>query len=256
MYMNRELLEQLGLRSKQIDIYIAIIEQGKSSPGILSKLTGISRPTVYAILGELVTLGLIEEGIGNTSNYFLPTSPKSLLTLLDKQELEIASRRKGISELIGQLQTIRKGSGYEVPSLRFIDEQHFSDFMYKQLPIWIDSAQSIGELAWWGIQDHTLVEQYPDWFDWHWKTVPRDLDSYFFTNKIESEIKMGNKLNNKRRVVKYWDNQFPISTTQAVLGDYILITQTVHRPHYAIEIHDKLMAHNMRQVFRKLWQSN
>ena len=38
-----------------------------------------------------------------------------------------------------------------------------------------------------------------------------------------------------------------------ILEDYIVMASTRQHPFYLVEIHDATLAHNMREVFKKLW---
>jgi predicted DNA-binding transcriptional regulator len=253
--MNTQPLQSLGLTEKQIAIYLCVIEQGKATPGAIAKATRISRPTVYTNIAELIKLGLVEEGIGSKSFYVTAASPKSLKSIIEKQKREIESREKSLGSIIQELQSLRGDSGYHIPHLRFVEHNDMKDFMGKQIPIWIENSKETSEYTWWGIQDHTLVEQYPEWFNKHWELSPVETGTCIFTNAEKSEIEFNKKLGRKNRLIKYWDPSLPITTTQVVLGDYILIAQTAKNPHYLIEIYDRSMATNMRQVFRSLWNS-
>jgi hypothetical protein len=50
------------------------------------------------------------------------------------------------------------------------------------------------------------------------------------------------------------DKMNEFTATQAVLGDYVIYAMTDEKPFYMIEIHDRVMAHNFRQVFKLLWE--
>ncbi len=38
-----------------------------------------------------------------------------------------------------------------------------------------------------------------------------------------------------------------------VCGDYLILISTHQRPFYLIEIHDAMLAYNIRELFKKLW---
>ena len=39
-----------------------------------------------------------------------------------------------------------------------------------------------------------------------------------------------------------------------IVGDYIIMIQTLEKPFYLVEIKDAVLSHNMREVFKKLWK--
>jgi hypothetical protein len=39
-----------------------------------------------------------------------------------------------------------------------------------------------------------------------------------------------------------------------VLGDYVFFCVTSTKPHYCVEIHDAVMAENLREMFKGVWE--
>ncbi len=60
--------------------------------------------------------------------------------------------------------------------------------------------------------------------------------------------------NEERRQMKVWNKGNAIGVTQAVIGDYVIIANTNQKPHYLVEIHDAVIAENLRQVFKGIWE--
>jgi len=44
------------------------------------------------------------------------------------------------------------------------------------------------------------------------------------------------------------------TATVWVCGEYIVVIATQQHPFYLYEIHDQLLADNMREMFKKLWK--
>ena len=60
----------------------------------------------------------------------------------------------------------------------------------------------------------------------------------------------------ERRKIKFIDTKLhSFTANQAVLGDYIVFIMSNTKPYYMIEIHDRVMAHNLRQTFKLLWDN-
>lgn len=53
---------------------------------------------------------------------------------------------------------------------------------------------------------------------------------------------------------KYWDKSKDFTATHAVLGDYVLFCVTSQHPHYLVETHDAVMAENLRELFKGMWE--
>ncbi len=51
-----------------------------------------------------------------------------------------------------------------------------------------------------------------------------------------------------------WDKAGKFTATTWVCGDYLILVSTAQHPHYLVQINDKILAHNMREVFKGIWQ--
>ncbi len=252
------LLTQLGLGNKEQIIYKLILEHGKIAPHLLSRLTKINRTTVYSVAKELVDKGLIVEDLGGKTLYYLPVRGEGLEKLVQIEHAKVEAKEKSIRELQDFLKLMPESKTYSVPKIRFVDEADLKDYLYEATPRWITSNLAT-DPTWWGFQDHTFVEKYKDWIVWFWGHAPTEVNLKLFSNEspIESAM-MKEKI--QRREIKFWsgtDNpNHEISATQWVVGDYVIYIMTKQRPFYLVEIHDGMIAHNSRELFKKLWEIN
>ncbi len=248
-------LRQLGFSDKEIAVYLCIVEGGKLLAATVARSTKINRTTVYSVTKELIKKGVIAEDLGGTNTYYIALPVEELRNLYKIQEKELQDKKSVIENAISQLESLPKSKKYSVPKIRFIDELHLKDFLFKQLPLWIESAKS-GDHNWWGFQDVTLLEAYPEWTDYHWSIFPKDYGTRLFTNQKLTEKEIAEKYEtDERRQVKYWGKSKDFTATHAVLGEYIFFCITNEHPHYLVEIHDVVMADNLREMFKGMWSS-
>lgn len=91
-------LKQFDLNSSEITVYLWLLENGQSSPPIVSRETKIARTNCYHILDQLVLKGLAAKHLEGKRNDYLANPPEALLALLD-QKKELA--RKLLPDLEG-----------------------------------------------------------------------------------------------------------------------------------------------------------
>jgi len=249
-----ESLKKLGFTDKEIQVYLTILENGKIAPAIISSITKIKRPTVYAVGKELLKKGVITEDVEGPGSYFVALPPDCLTEAIMKEEQSISEKKKAIKELLPELANIPRSKSYSVPKMRFIDEYNALDFFRKQTPVWEQSMIQTKNPTWWGFQDHTFVEDkgYREWIEWYWTRAPKEIDLKLISNDSEVEKEMQEK-KFEHRMIKFWKKDFNFTATNWILGDYVILVMTKQRPHYIVEIHDAVYAENMRQVFRNLW---
>lgn len=84
--MKKAMLENLGLTSIEIDVYMSIIDLGSCLAGEITRKTGIHRRTVYDALNRLIEKGLISYIKTNNRKYFEAYPPTKLLEIIKEKE--------------------------------------------------------------------------------------------------------------------------------------------------------------------------
>jgi predicted transcriptional regulator len=248
-----EWLEQLGFSKKESDVYIAVLQNGKISVADVAQLTTINRTTVYSVAKELIRRKIIREDVTASKTYLLARPPEDLHLLVERQKQNLNKQEHLIRKAIGELESLARNKRYSIPKIVFIDESELNEYLYSESPKWAQSIRQTDNV-WWGFQDHSFVEHYEQWINWYWrhssyKQVPLRL----LTNESAIEEQMKQKQYTERQM-KFLKNQSQFSATTWVNGDYLVMITTKTRPHYLVEIHDTILAANMREVFRALWE--
>ncbi len=250
--MITDLLLKFGLGEKEISLYLALIQQGKASATELSKITKINRTTVYSVSKELIGKGLITEDSSISPSIFIPIPPQDLKNLILKDEQQLEHRKNLINQVIPELFSIAKNTEYSPPKIIFKAESDLESYLRVQTSVWTKSLMQYDKIMW-GFQDPTFVEHYQSFIDWQWKNVaPSNTEFRFLSNKSEIETEMSQKQYDRRQI-KYWEGAVNFSASTWICGDFIVMCMTKSKPHYLIEIFDKTMAHNYRELFKGLW---
>jgi len=107
------IIKLLGLSDKEARVYVAILEQGPSSPQEISHISGLKRPTVYVILGELMERGIVS---------FIPYSKKKMYRVISPDELfqNVENKIKIVKEKLPEIKSLQK-SDSEKPYTLFFD---------------------------------------------------------------------------------------------------------------------------------------
>jgi sugar-specific transcriptional regulator TrmB len=248
-----KILSLLELSEKEKIIYKMVLEKGKATPSFISRLTGINRTTVYSVATELKARGLIVEDSSGKIIYLTPASEAELGRIIEKEKDLLKSREQNILNLQKIIKTIPASKSYSVPKIRFVEEQDLEKYLYEATPKWVEDQVANNEMTWWGFQDHTFVEKYKDWIIWFWKKAPKGVNLKLFSNQSQIEEEM-TKENIQRRRIRFWSGESNFTGTQWIVGSYIIMIITTERPYYLVEIKDSVTAHNMREVFKKLWE--
>ena len=247
----KELLQKMGLSPNEIKVYLAVLKQQRVTPAEVAKSTKINRPTVYSIAKKLASRGLLVEDLGGKTLYLAPAQPQEILQLVRKEEEEFRTKASLLENLSDELTNMVASNDYPVPKIRFIEESGLEDFLYARSQVW-NASMLEHDGVWWGFQDQDLIEQYQEWIAWYWKTSPKEVQLKLLTNPSEIEKKLAGKY--PRREVRPWKAAQELTAGTWVIGDYVVMVVTSRKPAYLVEIHDRTMAHNYRELFKNLWE--
>ena len=250
--MSKTTLGKLGFSDKESEVYLALLQHGTLTPAEIAKLTRISRPTVYSVSKELVKKGVVIEDLGGPSRSLVAKRPEDLAILINREQKALDVRKTTVQSAIVELQKIAQSSKYSIPKIVFIPEEKIESYLYKQTPSWNASIKET-QTMFWGFQDPSLVENYQEWIDWYWQQAnPPILNLLSNESNIEEMKKTRGYAN---RHIRFWSGATAFTATTWVMGNYIAMINTKHHPFSLIEIHDAMMAENLRQLFSGIWKS-
>lgn len=250
-FMDKSLFEPLNLSESELTVYTAVLDAGSMTPTALAKATGVKRTTGYSIARNLVEKGLLIEDRTRRPQVFTPATPEHMEALIEAERSAFALREKSLKNLANEIGKVSAKRSYPVPTVRFIEEDKIGAFLRQQTPEWDKSMLEV-EPNWWGFNDHTLHDYHGDWLDWYWKRVPDGVGVRLLTNRAPKEVEAGKKYGDRRQM-KYFGEVTNFLSSFWITGDYVIMLNTRTHPFYLVEIHDKLMAHDQREVFKNLW---
>ena len=250
--MINEVLEKIGFTKKEAVVYAALVAAGKATPAELAKTTGINRATVYGLAKALIKRGVVYEDITGRPRNLTPNPLPDLRRLTSSAKREVEEKDKLIATAIDELSNISANTRYTVPKIRFVEQEQLRDFLFKETTGWYESLEKSGE-AWWGFQDHRLVEEYQDWIDYSWKKYPEQTVK-LLSNDSRVEAAALQRYP-KNREIRFWSMSQNFTATTWIVGDYTILLSTRGTSDYLVEIHDAVFAHNLREVFKGIWHT-
>ena len=98
-------LRKLGLKEKEVQVYLAGLELGPSSVQKIAKKARITRPTTYEIIKTLEKKGLFIETKQKKKRLFVAQSPERILGILRIQKREIEEKEREFIRIIAALES-------------------------------------------------------------------------------------------------------------------------------------------------------
>lgn len=239
--MIRDYLQKLGLSDKEITLYLAILQKGRVGVNIVSQVTGINRTTVYSVAKDLESKGYIILDLGVKPNMLIAIPPEQLRSLVERQ-------RNVVENLIPELNAISQNTGFSVPKIKFVPEVDLESYLYSETDRW-DSSLKDTDKTIWGVQDPDFSLKYTKWIEWYYsRTIAKEHSVKMITSqsKEKKEVFEGRDLLNLAPDLDF-------NSAIWVWGDYIIMVSYKGKPNYLVEIYDKNLAHNMKELFRGVW---
>ncbi|MDO8569299.1 MAG: helix-turn-helix domain-containing protein [bacterium] len=160
-------LEYIGLKPKEVQIYLALLELGEGSIIQIAKKSGIKRTTVYNILPDFVTRGLISSTIKKKKKVYFIEDPRSLKNDLKEKESVID---KMMPELLA-IQNILPSK----PRITFYEGVGGMKELYQ------DTLNSLSEgdtiLSYTGLSDFS-------------KLMPQEYNDYYIKERVKKKIRI------------------------------------------------------------------
>jgi len=248
-------LSHLGFNEKEVKVYLALLKYGKMRPSVLASRLSISRPTLYVVAKSLLAKGVIAEDLTEKVLHFIPLPVESLKTLLDTQKRELGEKEAQVVKAISELSMITADKKYTIPKIRFVSEEAIEKYLFANTVRWQESVIS-SDGIWWGFQDKNFATRFEKWIHSTWETKQSKHTNYlpqFLTNESAVESKISRKHGKGKRQIKFISHT-DFTANMWVCGDSVVMIVAQTAPAYLIEIQDQMIAHNLKEVFKRLWE--
>ena len=99
-------LEELGLSTNEVKVYMTSLEIGAATAQQLAAKAAVVRPTTYVAIGGLVKRGLMSSHTRGKKQFFQGERPSQLLRLLEDEKKKIQERELKLKSLLPGLESL------------------------------------------------------------------------------------------------------------------------------------------------------
>jgi len=225
-------LKEAGLTENEAKVYIALLDNGPSLAGIISRKTGLHRRTVYDTTDMLTKKGLVGYILKNNRRQFEATNPERILEMIDERKNAVSGI---LPELLGKFNQTSKDKnetnfykGREGLKSVFEDQLNYRDILI------------LGASP----KAYEVLQFYFHWYDKKRKT-----------KKINAKIIATDK--NIRDVplaeIRYLPEKYANPVAVNIYGDKVAIILWAKEP-FAIVIKEGEIADSYRKYFELMWR--
>jgi len=139
----KQSLEQIGLKQKQIEIYLLLLQMGEAMVQDLSTKTKIKRTTVYSTLDSLVSLGLVIFVDKSFHRYYYAENPKKIAIYFKDKKQDIENQEKRFSEVLPELSGLYNLKATK-PKIRYYEGSEGIKQIYKETLLLKPGSELLG----------------------------------------------------------------------------------------------------------------
>lgn len=251
--MINELLEKIGLNSKETEVYLTLLKFGNLPASRLVKLTRINRTTIYSVVKNLKSKGLVTEDLASPVALLVGLPPENLLLKLEEDQAKLDKQKELAKRVVSELEKVPGSKGFIEPKISYVPDYDIERYIYARTDIW-DKSLKKTDSTMWGFQDSIFEKRFRDYIFWYWK---RPLANGMKLRFISDNPNFSKEFKNPstERQIRYWENGIDFTSTVWVYGEYLCFLNLKEKPNYLIEIYEPLLAENMRLFFKTLWQT-
>lgn len=128
----KDKLNKLGLRDKEVTIYLSILSMGKGTITDISKKSGIKRTSIYQYLETLLKENLIYQTAIKKRIFYVSENPKKIIKLLENRKNELEDKKKDIEKIMPSLESLYSMS-FSKPSINFYEGKDGIKTVYNEM---------------------------------------------------------------------------------------------------------------------------
>lgn len=238
----RQKLEEIGLTGKKADVYLAILQLGKTTVVQIAKKAQIKRPTTYDILDDLINKGLVSQTFAGKKRFFNAEPPEALKSLLKKQE-------EKVDQLLPELTSLFNITPHK-PKIRYFEGREGLRQIYEEILKMKTKEQfyigSIKEMI------DVLGEEYLS--NWVKRRIKAGIVSHAIRIKSkEMPIKEWGAGKEFIRYLKFFPADIKEDITNLIIFDNKVAIVSALAESYGLIIESKELATTLKYIWQIVW---
>ena len=128
----KEELKAIGLKEKDIEVYLALLTLGKGTISDISRKSGIKRTSVYQHLNVFLEKNLASKTVVKKRVFYRAENPKKMISLLEREKQDVENKKTRIEKIIPELNSLYSSS-FNKPNIVFYEGKEGIIDAYKQM---------------------------------------------------------------------------------------------------------------------------
>lgn len=240
-----EKLQQLGFRSEEAELYLALLQMGGGYAAQVAKRAAQKRSSSYHTLQKLVERGLVRKVLKGSVHYFMAEDPERIVEI-QRSRLDTAAK------VLPELQSVQNSLANK-PRVKFFQRKSGIEEIFEETL----SAQ--GEIL--GYTNLALlVELFPGYLKRYTRErMKRGIKVRYLSPRPEHGIGFVEELfphgieESLLEILFVNPREFPFQHEVAIYGEKVAIMSLSQKEQIALLIESKSLAATMKAVFDLAW---
>jgi sugar-specific transcriptional regulator TrmB len=227
-------LREMGLTEHETKVYLALLKNGSSLAGKISRMTGIHRRNVYDITERLIKKGFVGYIVKNNRRFFEAVNPEKFLDVLKEKEEGLKENLPFLRELFAGAKEKQETNFYKgLEGLKNVFQDQLDENKEKEILI-LGASQSAFEIL-------------PFYFKWY--------DKDRVKKKIKVRMIASEKLKKKIPLseIRYLPEKYSNPLAINIYKDKVAIILWKKSP-IVIVIKEKEIADSYKKYFELTWR--
>lgn len=228
---NEHILREMGLTESEANVYLALLKNGPSLAGAISRKTGIHRRNIYDITERLIKKGVIGYMLKNNRRLFEAVNPEKFVEILKEKESGLMEGLPMLKEMYASTKEKQETLFYKgVEGLKSVFQDQLED--NKEVLI-LGASKSAFDVL-------------PFYFKWY----DKDRVKKRIKARIISSEELGKKI--PLAEIRYLPQKYANPLAINIYKDKVSIILWKKSP-IAIVIKEKEVADSYRKYFELMW---
>jgi len=239
--MDSSILEDLGLTQAEIKVYVALLECGATTAGLVIEKSRLQNSVVHRAFNSLIEKGIISYIVEGKRKVYQATDPENFYNFID-------DKKKRFEQILPELKQKQLFAKEHKEATIYKGKRGINEIYSKILNAPGKEYNTFGG----GKQVTFEVMGETWWKNLHAKRIARKIVCrQVFDETIR---KFGEELNKKTLThIKFLSQEFEQLTEIVIRGKYVAIIIFTENP-YGILIKDKIVAESYKKNFEILWK--
>lgn len=239
--MNTEILEDLGLTSTEIKVYLALLEIGSAQAGLIIEKSNLPNSTIHRDLNSLIEKGLVNFILEGKRKIYQATNPEFFFNFIDE-------KKKRFEEILPELKEKQKAMRKKEYASIYKGIKGIKEVYNVMINVRGQEYNTFG-----GGPITSEIMGFTWWLNLHKKRVANKLPS---RQVFDESVRWGGKdiAKNPLTKIRYVNKEFAQFQETIIVGDCVAIAVFSENP-YAFLIQDEKVAESYRKYFEILWNT-